>query len=79
MKDDLNRNVTGSRDGMTGGTIAAIIAAVIIVAGLALWHPWSSSTNSASNSSPSTTTGSASTSRAPATTTAPAPAGGANR
>src|SRR3954468_5763131 len=46
MRDELeNRSLTGAgnRSGMGTGAIAAIIAAIIVVALPALWHPWTSS------------------------------------
>jgi hypothetical protein len=77
MQNDLdNRSRLDDRTtGVGGGTIAAIIAAVLILGALFLWSPWSGPHNTASNTSPSTTTG-AGTNRpaGPATTpTAPPP------
>lgn len=77
MQDDLNtrRPIGDRRNGIGGGTIAAIVAAVLIVGALFMWGPWNGShSGTASNSSTGTTTGSSSTtgSAAPATT----PAGG---
>jgi hypothetical protein len=73
MQDDLNtRSRFANRSSaIGGGTIAAIIAAVLIVGALFMWGPWNNGTHSgtASNKA-STTTGSASTTSpaAPATT-----------
>ena len=47
-------------DGISTGTIAAIIAVVVIIGALLLWHPWNANNGSASNSS-GTTTGQTST------------------
>jgi hypothetical protein len=58
---DLNPNrPVGTRDsdGLGTGTIAAIIAAVLIIGALLLWHPWSGNNSTASNSSGTATTGS---------------------
>jgi hypothetical protein len=58
---DNNRRLDPrDRDGIGTGTIAAIIAVVVIIGALLLWHPWSANNNSASNSS-GTTTGQTST------------------
>lgn len=47
-------------DGISTGTIAAIIAVVVIIGALLLWHPWNANNGTASNSS-GTTTGQTST------------------
>jgi cell division protein FtsN len=79
MQNDLdNRSRLDDRTtGMGGGTIAAIIAAVLILGALFLWAPWNGPhNNAANNTSSTTTTGSASTNRpaGPATTpAAPSP------
>jgi hypothetical protein len=60
---DMNTNRgMNNRDcgGMGTGAIAAIIAAVVIIGALLLWHPWTASNNTASNAS-RTTTGQSST------------------
>jgi hypothetical protein len=61
---DLNPNRplgTRDRDGMSTGTIAAIIAAVLIIGALLLWHPWTNGSNSSASNSSGTTTGQSST------------------
>jgi hypothetical protein len=79
MQNDLNTrpSLNDRRGGIGGGTLAAIIAAVLIVGALFMWGPWNNGSHSgtASNSSTGTTTGGASTTRpaAPITTPAPAP------
>jgi tetrahydromethanopterin S-methyltransferase subunit C len=58
---DNNRRLDPrDRDGISTGTIAAIIAVVVIIGALLLWHPWNANNGSASNSS-GTTTGQTST------------------
>ena len=54
---DNNRRLDprDDRDGIGTGTIAAIIAVVVIIGALLLWHPWNANNSSASNSSGSTT------------------------
>ena len=42
-------------DGISTGTIAAIIAVVVIIGALLLWHPWNANNGTASNSSGTTT------------------------
>jgi len=83
MRDDLtDPTMTGRpRPGVGTGTIAAIIAAALIVGAFLLWGPWTGTqSNTASNPSPSTTTGSATTTRnAPAPTAPPATSGGNTR
>jgi hypothetical protein len=79
MQNEMNSRppLDDRRTGMGGGTIAAIIAALLIVGALFTWGPWSGSHTTANNT-PGMTTGSASTTRpaAPVTApvTAPAPA-----
>ncbi|HKH01095.1 MAG TPA: hypothetical protein VKB08_10300 [Bradyrhizobium sp.] len=59
---DPNRPVgTRDRDGLGTGTIAAIIAAVLIIGALLLWQPWNGNNSTASNPSGTTTTGSSGT------------------
>jgi hypothetical protein len=73
MQNDLNTrpSLDDRRSGIGGGTIAAIIAAFLIVCALFMWGPWNSGshTGTAGNSSIGSTTGSANTT---APTTAPA-------
>jgi hypothetical protein len=70
MRDDLDNRMPGTtRGGFGAGTIAAIVAAVLIIGALFLWAPGSGD-RTASNSSPGTTTGQGSTTPRPA----PAPA-----
>ena len=58
---DNNRRLDPrDRDGISTGTIAAIIAVVVIIGALLLWHPWNANNGTASNSS-GTTTGQTST------------------
>lgn len=65
MQNDLNTRppLDGRRSGIGGGTIAAIVAALVIVRALFVWGPWNTGSKSgtASNASSGTTTGSAST------------------
>jgi hypothetical protein len=81
MENDLNtrRQFDDQRRGIRGGTIAAIVAALLIIGALFALAPWNNGTNSgtASNKSTTTTTGSANTS-APATTPG-SPTSGGNR
>ena len=81
MENDLNtrRQFDDQRRGIRGGTIAAIVAALLIIGALFALAPWNNGTNSgtASNKSTNTTTGSANTS-APATTPG-SPTSGGNR
>jgi hypothetical protein len=81
MENDLNtrRQLDDQRRGIRGGTIAAIVAALLIIGALFALGPWNNGTNSgtASNISANTTTGSANTS-APATTPG-SPNSGGNR
>jgi hypothetical protein len=76
MQNDLNTrpSLDDRKTGIGGGTIAAIIAAVLIVGALFMWGPWNdgSHTGTASNSSTGTTTGNANTTSPAAPTTAPA-------
>jgi hypothetical protein len=78
MRDDLeNRSLTGAgnRSGMGTGAIAAIIAAIIVVGLLALWHPWTS--RETAGISTGQTVGSSSTPNNPArTATTPGTPGG---
>ena len=73
MQDDLNnRPRIGNRaTGIGGGTIAAIIAAVLIIGALFMWGPWNTNSGTASNKSATTTTGSARTTSPVAPATAP--------
>jgi hypothetical protein len=67
---DLNRR----KSGMRGGTIAAIIAALIIIAALYTWGPGSTdSTTNAANPAPATTVGQGSAAPAATTPATPAP------
>src|SRR4051794_26856573 len=73
MQNDLNTrpSIDDRRSGIGAGTIAPIIAAVLIVGALFMWAPWNNgSQTNPSNNAPATTTGSANTARsaAPATT-----------
>ena len=53
--DDLDRRNTA---GMGGGTIASIIAILVIVGAIFMWGPWSGNTsNTAANPAPATTVG----------------------
>jgi hypothetical protein len=78
MQNDLNTrpSLDDRRSGIGGGTIAMIVAAVLIVGALFMWGPWNNGSHSgtASNDSTGTTTGSSSTIRPAAPVTAPAPA-----
>jgi hypothetical protein len=70
MRDDLNRTTTGT--GWSTGSIAAIIAAILVVGALFLWPR--SSDHTATNNSPGTTVGQTRTAPAPVT---PGPTGSA--
>ena len=72
MQNDLNTrsSLDDRRSGIGGGTIAMIVAAVLIVGALFMWN---SGSRTASNDSTGTTTGTSS-SRPAAPVTAPAPA-----
>jgi hypothetical protein len=54
---DNNRRLDprDDREGIGTGTIAAIIAVVVIIGALLLWHPWNANNGTASNSSGATT------------------------
>ena len=66
-------NLDRRSPGMGPGTIAAIIAALVIIGALFMWAPWSNDTsNTAANPAPATTTGQSSS--APITTTPSTPA-----
>jgi hypothetical protein len=73
MQNDLNTRspLDDRRSGIGGGTIAMIVAAVLIVGALFMWNS-GSHTGTASNDSTGTTTGSASRPAAPVTAPAPA-------
>jgi hypothetical protein len=75
MQNDLDTrsSLDDRRSGIGGGTIAMIVAAVVIVGALFMWNS-GSHTGTASNDTTGTTTGSASTTRPAAPVTAPAPA-----
>jgi hypothetical protein len=76
MRDDINNRTDLDRrntGGMGRGTIAAIIAALVIVGALFMWGPWSSNTSdTAANPAPARTIGQSSS--APVTTTPTTPA-----
>jgi hypothetical protein len=69
--DDLNRRDLNRTDTSMGGTILAALAAMVIIAALFMWAPWSGP-KTADNASPGTTVGSSTT--RPAAPPAPAPA-----
>jgi hypothetical protein len=83
MQNDLDTHnpLNERRSGIGGGTIAAVIAALLIVGALFTWGPWSGSHRVADNMAPGTTTGSTSTTGPAAPVTAPvtAPAPTATR
>jgi hypothetical protein len=64
MRDDLNRTTTGA--GWSGGTIAAIVAAIIVIGALFMWYRNGEHT-ATSASSPATTVGQSKTAPAPVT------------
>jgi hypothetical protein len=70
MRDDLDtRTPVGTRTGMSTGTMAAIVAAVLVIGALFFWPR--DATNPSASTAPNTTVGQTSTAPAPA---APAPA-----
>jgi hypothetical protein len=58
MRDDIDDLDRTNTRGMGPGTIAAVIAVLVIVGGIFMWGPWSSNTsNTAANPAPATTVG----------------------
>lgn len=65
MQDDLNRRTTGTAGaGWSGGTIAAIVAAILIIGALFMW-PRNGDHTATNASSPGTTVGQSKTAPAP--------------
>jgi len=58
MRDDIDDLDRTNTRGMGAGTIAAVIAVLVIVGAIFMWGPWSSNTsNTAANPAPATTVG----------------------